>query len=79
MMIAALYPEERKVTRRGRAYRRVGVMPAPRLTLPVLIAALLLLVLSAQFLPWLDKWPDALVVPVTQTGSPISSPGSPPR
>ena len=28
-----------------------GVLPAPRLTLPVLIAALFLLVLSAQFLP----------------------------
>ena len=40
-----------------------GVMPAPRLTLPVLIAALFLLALGAQFLPWLDKWPDAFVLP----------------
>ena len=41
-----------------------GLAQAPRLTLPLLICALLLTVIAAQLLPWLDKWPDALIVPV---------------
>ncbi|MGE0242192.1 MAG: ABC transporter permease [Parvibaculaceae bacterium] len=41
-----------------------GGAPIPRPTFPVLACALLLLMVAAQLVPWLDKWPDTLVVPV---------------
>jgi len=41
-----------------------GVARAPRLTAPVAIAVILLLAVLAQLAPWLDKWPDTLILPV---------------
>ncbi|WP_119273850.1 ABC transporter permease [Taklimakanibacter deserti] len=41
-----------------------GIARTPRLTAPIAIAVVLLLAVLAQLVPWLDKWPDTLILPV---------------